>query len=225
MTQPICEDRSLLFAKEAFVNTRSCSVLTSNSTNFRPLFAFSICQLNCLLRLFMLSLTGLITWAAKDKLNAASSQHTDAMYAPLARCATYWSFSVSAVQVVPLELVVVASLVVLTVYRFLHWRSQLKVMLSSVKCIILLLNLIGLLMLSCLRSLAINLALCSSFCSAFANVSSARNKVSLVYRPTMLKGLLLYRRQGLYIDQSMCSCCTQQEQQVLNQWLLASSTL
>jgi len=63
-----------------------------------------------------------------------------------------------------------------------------------------LLNLIGVLIVSCSYSLAINLALCSSFCSAFIKVLSTRNRVLLVYRPIIPKGLLLYRRQGLYID-------------------------
>ena len=58
---PICEDRSLLLVKEVFINTRSYKVLIFSLINFKPLFAFLICQLNCLLRLFILFLTGLIT--------------------------------------------------------------------------------------------------------------------------------------------------------------------
>jgi len=57
-----------------------------------------------------------------------------------------------------------------------------------------LLNLIGVLMVSCSCSLAINLALYSLFCSAFIKVLSARNRVLLLCRPIMLKGLLLCRR-------------------------------
>ena len=72
-TQLICEDRFLLLAKEAFVNTRSYKVLISSLMNFKPLFVFSICQLNRLLRLFISSSTRLITWAAKDRSNKASS--------------------------------------------------------------------------------------------------------------------------------------------------------
>jgi len=69
-----------------------------------------------------------------------------------------------------------------------------------------LLNLMGVLTVSYSRSLAINLALYSSFYSAFIKVLSARNRVSLVCRPIMPKGSLLCRRQGLYIDWSMCNC-------------------
>jgi len=55
-------------------------------------------------------------------------------------------------------------------------------------------------------SLAINLALYSLYCSIFIKVLSTRNRVLLVYRPIILKGLLLYRRQGLYIDWSIYNC-------------------
>jgi len=65
------------------------------------------------------------------------------------------------------------------------------------------LNLIGVSTVSCSRSLAINLALCSLFCSMFVKVLSTRNRVSLVYRPIMPKGSLLCRRQGSYIDWSI----------------------
>jgi len=67
----------------------------------------------------------------------------------------------------------------------------------------LLLNLIGILTVSYSYFLAINLALYSSFCSAFIKVLFARNRVLLVYRPIILKGSLLYRRQGSYIDWSI----------------------
>jgi len=70
----------------------------------------------------------------------------------------------------------------------------------------LLLNLMGVLTVSCSRSLAINLALYSSFYSMFIKVLSTRNRVLLVYRPIILKGSLLCRRQGLYIDWSICNC-------------------
>ena len=56
----IYKDRSLLLVKEASVNTRSYKVLISSLINFKPLFIFLICQLNYLLKLFILSLTGLI---------------------------------------------------------------------------------------------------------------------------------------------------------------------
>jgi hypothetical protein len=58
------------------------------------------------------------------------------------------------------------------------------------------LNLIGFSAVSCSRSLAMNLAFCNSVCSAVAKASSTRNRVSLVCRPTIPKGSLLYKRQG-----------------------------
>ena len=57
----IYKDRSLLLVKEVSVNTKSCKVLISNLINFKPLFVFLIYQFNYLLRLFILSLIGLIT--------------------------------------------------------------------------------------------------------------------------------------------------------------------
>jgi len=69
-----------------------------------------------------------------------------------------------------------------------------------------LLNLMGVLIVSCSRSLAINLALYSLFCSMFIKVLSTRNRVLLVYRPIMPKGSLLYRKQGSYVDWSMYNC-------------------
>jgi len=63
-----------------------------------------------------------------------------------------------------------------------------------------LLNLMGVLIVSYSYSLAINLALYSLFCSTFIKVLSTRNRVLLICRPTIPKGLLLCRRQGLYVD-------------------------
>ena len=57
----IYKNRSLLLVKEASINAKSCKVLISSLINFKPLFIFLICQLNHLLRLFILSLTELIT--------------------------------------------------------------------------------------------------------------------------------------------------------------------
>ena len=39
----ICEDRSLLLAKEAFINTKSYKILISSLINFKSLFVFLIC--------------------------------------------------------------------------------------------------------------------------------------------------------------------------------------
>ena len=57
----IYKDRSLLLVKKVSVNIKSYKVLISSLINFKPLFIFSICQLNYLLRLFILFLTKLIT--------------------------------------------------------------------------------------------------------------------------------------------------------------------
>jgi hypothetical protein len=81
--------------------------------------------------------------------------------------------------------------------RFLYWHSYVKVILSSNNLIMLLLNLIRFLAISYSYSLAIYLALYSLPCLMVTNSLSARNKVLLVYRPTILNSLLLYKRQGL----------------------------
>jgi len=85
----------------------------------------------------------------------------------------------------------------LIVLRFLHWRSCVRVILLGSNLIILPLNLIGFLAVSYSRSLAINLALYNLPYLVFINSLSARNRVLLVYKLTIPKGLLLYRRQGL----------------------------
>ena len=58
---PIYKDGFLLLVKEVLINTKSYKVLIFSLINFKPLFAFLICQLNCLLKLFILFLIGLIT--------------------------------------------------------------------------------------------------------------------------------------------------------------------
>ena len=93
-------------------------------------------------------------------------------------------------------LLVLAVGVVPIVLRFLHWRSCVRVIPSGRSSIIPPLNLIGLSAVSCSQSLAINLAFCNSVCSVVAKASSAKNRVSSVYRPTIPKGSLLYKRQG-----------------------------
>ena len=56
----------------------------------------------------------------------------------------------------------------------------------------LLLNLRGVIAMSCSRSLARNLAFYSSVCLVVANMLSARNRVLLVYRPMTPKQSVLY---------------------------------
>jgi hypothetical protein len=87
---------------------------------------------------------------------------------------------------------VLATGLVLIVLRFLYWRSCVSVMLpSGIRRMSPPLNLSGVLTVSCSCSLAINLALCSSFCSLLAKDSSARSSVLSVWRTTIPKGSLL----------------------------------
>ena len=128
ITKPICEERSLLLAKEASVNASSCRELTSSLTYVRPRSGLSFCHLIRLLRAVTSLFKGVVTWAAKDKSKDASGWHIDAIYAPLARCATYCSLVVRAWRTLPLELVVVAGLLSMRL-RFLHWSSCISLIL------------------------------------------------------------------------------------------------
>src|SRR5882757_8429539 len=107
----------------------------------------------------------------------------------------YWSFGVSRARITPLLLVLAVGLI-LIVLRFLHWRSYVRVIPLGSNLIMLPLNLISFLAISCSYSLAINLALYNSPYLVFINSLSTRSRVLLVYKPTIPKGLLLYRRQG-----------------------------
>src|SRR6266566_1957106 len=108
----------------------------------------------------------------------------------------YWFFGVSNKCVAPLELVLAVGLM-LIMLRFLYWRSYIRVILLGSNLIMLPLNLIGFLVVSYSYSLAINLALYNLLCLVSANFLSARNRVLSVCKPTIPKGLLLYRRYGL----------------------------
>jgi hypothetical protein len=72
ITYLVCDERSLLLAKEASVKTRSYMLLVSSLTNFRPLSGFFICYFKRLFRAFVSSLLGLITWVAKERSKDAS---------------------------------------------------------------------------------------------------------------------------------------------------------
>jgi hypothetical protein len=139
------------------VDTRSWRVLVSSLTNLRPLLGLFISHSKRLFRAFASFLTGLITWAAKDKSNDASSWQTEAIYGPLARWAMYWSLGVN-VRVTPLDPVLVADLVP-TVLRFSHCRSCVRVIPSGTSRMRPPLNLSGVSAVSCSRSLAKNFAL------------------------------------------------------------------
>ena len=82
----------------------------------------------------------------------------------------------------------------LIVLKFLHWRSCVRVILLSNSLIMPLLNLISFSAISCFYSLIINLALNNLPYLVFTDSLSAKNRVLLVYKPTIPKGLLLYNR-------------------------------
>jgi hypothetical protein len=68
ITYPTWEERSLLLAKDASVNTRSCQELASSFTNLRPLVVWLICQSSRLFRdLASSSLGGLRGFASSER--------------------------------------------------------------------------------------------------------------------------------------------------------------
>ena len=79
MTNSICDERSWLFAKEASVKTMSFKDVMSSHTKQRPFKGLSNYHCICLLSAFVSCLFRLMTWAANDKLNAASGWLTVAM--------------------------------------------------------------------------------------------------------------------------------------------------
>ena len=85
-------------------------MLISSLIYIRPLTRLSICHWSRVLSAIISLFLKLITWAAKERSKEASSWYIEAIYAPLARCATYYSFIVSILQTIPLELVVIATL-------------------------------------------------------------------------------------------------------------------
>ena len=73
MIYPIYNKRSLLFIKDISINMTSYRVLISNLTNLRPRFRFQSYQARRLFNSLALSSIGLITQAAKERSNNASS--------------------------------------------------------------------------------------------------------------------------------------------------------
>ena len=108
--QPIYNKRSLLFINKASVNTSRRSMLISSLIYVRPLTRLLICYQSYLLSAIILLFLGLITQAAKERLKEALGQYIGAIYIPLAHCAMYYSFIVSALRTMPLKLIVVATL-------------------------------------------------------------------------------------------------------------------
>jgi hypothetical protein len=64
----VCDDRSLLLAKEASVNTSKLRESRSSGIKVSPLVALLICYWICLLSCLTSASCGSVTWAAKDKL-------------------------------------------------------------------------------------------------------------------------------------------------------------
>jgi hypothetical protein len=81
----ICDNRSWLFANEASVKTINFRDRISSCTNRNPLVGLLICHWSLLFSYFAFSSFGLITWAAKDRSNVASSCDIVAIYTPLVR--------------------------------------------------------------------------------------------------------------------------------------------
>ena len=129
--QPIYDKRSLLFINKASVNTSRRSMLMSSLIYVRPLSRLLIYYQSHLLSAIILLFLGLITQVVKERLKEALGQHIEAIYVPLARYATYYSFVVSTLQIIPLKLVVIATLLRWTIFRFLHQRSQVIIILPS----------------------------------------------------------------------------------------------
>ena len=129
-TYPIWEDKSLLFANDASVKARRRSDVLSRVTNRNPLAEFSICYRIRLFRFIISFFVGSTVWTATERSYTASGWYTDAIYAPLARWATYWSLIERSWRTAPLILVIVV-LFLLTVLRFLHCRTYVNVIPAS----------------------------------------------------------------------------------------------
>ena len=129
--QPIYDKRSLLFANKASINTSRRNILISSLMYIRPLTRLLICYQSRLLSAIILLFLGLITQAVKERLKEALGWYIEAIYIPLAHCATYYSFIVSISQIILLKLIVIAALLRWTIFKFLHQRSQVIIILPS----------------------------------------------------------------------------------------------
>ena len=135
----------------------------------------------------------------------------DAIQAPLARWAIYQSLSVSTIQIVPLELVIIIASLILIRVKFQHQRSCVSVIIQSCCWIMPPLNLIRCSSVSYLRSLVRNLAFLIFSYSKAIKAKLASRRVLLVYRLTISKfiGLLRQSKQGLQVDWLMFSSLIQ----------------
>ena len=89
ITNPICNKRSWLFAKDASVKMTSFKEVRSSCTKCKPRIGLSICHYMHLLSAFASFFFGLTIWTANKRSKAASGWHIIAMYATQARWATY----------------------------------------------------------------------------------------------------------------------------------------
>ena len=130
-TYPIYNKRSLLLVNKALVKVSRYNILMSNLINARPFIRLLIYSYSYLLSAVTSFFLGLITQVVKERLKKASGWHIEAIYTPLARYAMYYSFMVSVLRTIPLKLVVIATLLRQTVFRFLYQYSQVIIILPS----------------------------------------------------------------------------------------------
>ena len=85
ITNPICDEKLLLFANDASVKMTNFKEVKSSCTKCRPRVGLLICHYMRLLRTFASFSFALTIWAAKKRSKAASSWHIVAIYAARAR--------------------------------------------------------------------------------------------------------------------------------------------
>ena len=129
--QPICNKRFLLFVNKAFVNMSRRSILIFSLIYIRPLAKLLIYYQSYLLSTIILLFLGLITQVVKEKLKETLGWYIEAIYIPLVCYAIYYPFIVSISRTIPLKLIVVATLLKQTIFKFLYWRFQVIIILPS----------------------------------------------------------------------------------------------
>ena len=150
-----------------------------------------------------------IAQAVKDRLQADLGQQTIVIQAPLTRCAIYQSFIFTVLQVSPRELVRSIGFTI-TGLRFQAWRSQVSLIRLPFQVIRPLLNLIRFYLVSYSYGFTRNLAFYSLVSLVSVKVQSARNRVSSIQSPIILRPFnQVYRRQGLQVNYSILSLLIQ----------------
>ena len=89
ITNPICDERSQLFANDASIKITNFKEVRSSCTKCRPWVELLICHCIHLLRAFASFSFGLTIWAVKKRSKVASGQHIVAIYAAQACWVTY----------------------------------------------------------------------------------------------------------------------------------------